>query len=372
MAGCSVPISNTPAEDKPPIAELFPVLEANESLSQATFAGGCFWCTESAFQEAEGVEEVVSGFAGGVEENPTYDEVVSKKTTHREAIRVYYNPEQINYSNLLEIFWNSIDPTDDGGQFADRGSSYTTAIFYHDATQQKLAQESKEALDESGTLDGPVVTPVVPLTTFYPAGDFHQDFYQHSHVRYNLYKEGSGRNRYFQEREKKEESADTQKEKDFQAGKIDSSYDLTPEEIEERRKNLDPLSYHVVVEEGTERPFDNEYWNHKAAGIYVDKVTGEPLFSSTHKYDSGTGWPTFYKSLTEDAVTMHEDNSLSMTRTEIRSAEGDSHLGHVFSDGPKEHGGQRFCTNSASLRFIPRAEMESAGYGEWLYLFDDQ
>ena len=146
------------------------------------------------------------------------------------------------------------------------------------------------------------------------------------------------------------------------------SYDYTDEEIAEKLKNLDPLAYHVVAESGTESPFNNAYWDNKADGIYVDVVTGKPLFSSTHKYDSGTGWPSFWHTIDDDSVTMHEDNSLLTTRTEIRSDGG--HVGHVFEDGPVAEGGRRFCTNSASLLFVPKVEMESKGYGKYLSLFN--
>jgi methionine-R-sulfoxide reductase len=144
-------------------------------------------------------------------------------------------------------------------------------------------------------------------------------------------------------------------------------YNYTAEELAEKLKNLDPLAYHVVAENGTERPFDNAYWDNSADGIYVDKVTGEPLFSSTHKYDSGTGWPTFWRTINDDSVTLHEDNSLSVTRTEIRAS---GHVGHVFDDGPDDKGGRRFCTNSASLKFIPKAEMTDSVYSDYLSLFE--
>jgi methionine-R-sulfoxide reductase len=149
--------------------------------------------------------------------------------------------------------------------------------------------------------------------------------------------------------------------------KIKKDYNYTDEEISLLLKNLDPLAYHVVAENGTESPFNNAYWDNKVEGIYVDVVTGKPLFSSTHKYDSGTGWPSFWRTINDESVTMHEDNSLSVTRTEIRSDAG--HVGHVFEDGPQEEGGKRFCTNSASLLFIPKDEMKNKGYENYLYLF---
>lgn len=188
--------ATTPMAEQTPIAELFPQLEADESLSQATFAAGCFWCTEGSFQEMEGVEEVVSGYVGGEEVDPTYEDVVSHRTGHREGVRVYYHADQVSYEDLLERLWGSIDPSDDGGQFTDRGFNYTTAIYFHDEQQKALAEASKKALEESGKYEQ-VATEILPLTSFYPAEDYHQDFYLHSAERYKQFKEGSGRNVFF-------------------------------------------------------------------------------------------------------------------------------------------------------------------------------
>lgn len=337
-------------------------LIARDDLAKATFAGGCFWCMEGPFEAQEGVVESISGYAGGEEENPTYKEVSTGKTTHREAVQVFYNPQEVSYETLLQIYWKQIDPFDAGGQFADRGEHYTTAVFFHTEEQKILAEISKKKLQESDT-ENFVATLILPFLNFYPAEADHQDFYKHAAERYKKYKKGSGRAGYIEKNsEKVEEVLEEKKEE----------YNYTPEEIEELRKNLDPLSWHVVAGNGTEKPFDNKYWNNKDEGIYVDTVTGEPLFSSTHKYDSGTGWPTFYKSIQEDVVSYHSDTSLGMDRTEIRSEKGDSHLGHVFDDGPEEQGGKRFCVNSASLLFIPKEEIEEKGYEEFLELFENE
>lgn len=350
------------------------VSHSDEALEGETaiFAGGCFWCIEASFQEEPGVLSAISGFTGGSEKNPSYKEVASGQTSHREAVEVTYDPEQVSYDRLLEVFWTSIDPTDSGGQFADRGHHYTTAIYYTNPEQKKLAEESKQFLEDSDKFEEPIVTEILESEIFYAADEAHQDFYKKSSDYYKRYKEGSGRQGFIDENWAKAFflDLDTQKEEAEESQEIKSSYDLTPEEIEERLKTLDPLSYHVIAEGGTESPFNNAYWDNKADGIYVDKLTGDPLFSSTHKYDSGTGWPSFHTTLQEEAVSLHEDNELAMPRVEIRGAKGDTHLGHVFNDGPKDKGGQRFCTNSASLLFVPKDEMEEEGYGEWLYLFD--
>ena len=330
----------------------------------ATFAGGCFWCMEPAYQDHVGVIDAVVGYAGGSAADATYKKVTSKSTDHREAVQVTYDPTKVTYGELVDIFWRQIDPTDEGGQFADRGNQYTTAIFYHNESQKKIAERSIEELEKREKFEDPIATKIIPFTTFFPAEEYHQDFYKKSSDYYKKYKKGSGRKDFIDENWAREAALlfSSEEERD--------DYNYTDEEIEEMRNNLDPLSYHVVVEGGTESPFENAYWDNKADGIYVDKVTGEALFSSTHKYDSGTGWPSFYRTIQDDVVTYHDDNSLSETRTEIKSKTGESHLGHIFSDGPEEEGGQRFCTNSASLEFVPKEQMAERGYADFLYLFE--
>jgi peptide methionine sulfoxide reductase msrA/msrB len=340
---------------------------ATSSLYETiTLAGGCFWCTEAYFQEEEGVIDAVSGYAGGDEASASYLSVTKGTTQHREAVQITYDPNTISTKKILDIFWSHIDPTNTRGQFADNGFQYTTAIFYHTKKQEALARDSKTRLEKSGVFDDAIATVILPASTFFKAEEYHQDYYKKASDRYNRYKKASGREGFVEETWAKDaaikflESEQATTEKD--------SYNYTDEEIAELLKNLDPLAYHVVAENGTESPFNNAYWDNKAQGIYVDVVTGKPLFSSTHKYDSGTGWPSFWRTIDDDSVTMHEDNSLSTTRTEIRSDAG--HVGHVFEDGPTEKGGRRFCTNSASLRFVPKAEMSKEGYGSYLYLFE--
>ena len=338
----------------------------SKSYETITLAGGCFWCTEAYFQEEEGVISAVSGYAGGDEASASYLSVAKGTTKHREAVQITYDPNVISIEEVFDIYWSHIDPTSTDGQFADKGFQYTTAIFYHTDEQKMAALDSKERLEVSSVFDKPIATSIVPLSTFFEAEEYHQDYYKKASDHYNQYKKASGRADFVEETWAKEaaikflESEQTNMKKD--------SYNYTDEEITELLKNLDPLAYHVVAENGTESPFNNAYWDNKVDGIYVDVVTGKPLFSSTHKYDSGTGWPSFWRTIDDDSVTMHEDNSLSTTRTEIRSEGG--HVGHVFEDGPIEEGGRRFCTNSASLEFIPKGEMIKNGYGGYMYLFE--
>ncbi|HLR66268.1 peptide-methionine (R)-S-oxide reductase MsrB [Virgibacillus alimentarius] len=312
----------------------------------ATFAGGCFWCMVEPFDERPGVVEVISGYTGGEIENPTYEQVCSNTTGHVEAVQITFDPKTMPYQELVNTFWQQIDPTDPGGQFHDRGESYQTVIFYHNEEQKRIAEESKQKLEKSGKFKNPIATKILPAKPFYKAEEAHQDYYKKQSFHYRLYKKGSGR-------------------EDFLKNNWQPKFNKA-----NLKEQLTPIQYHVTQENGTEKPFHNEYWDNEEEGIYVDIISGEVLFTSKDKFDANCGWPSFTKPVDKYQLTEKTDSSHGMIRTEVRSRRSDSHLGHVFNDGPVDRGGLRYCMNSAAMRFIPKEKMAEEGYKNYLYLFD--
>ncbi len=302
------------------------------------FAGGCFWGLEKYFNLIHGVTGTAVGYANGHTHNPTYEDVCHRYTGHAETVRVEYDSSVISLEFLLDLFYESIDPTTLNRQGFDTGVQYRSGIYYTDEADKPVIEQSIARLQKK--YDKPIVIEVLPLEHFYMAEEYHQDYLVknpggYCHIRSEKYEEAKNRivdpYRYRLDKEKALSS-------------------LSKQQID------------VAFHNGTEPPFANEYNEHFEKGIYVDIATGEPLFFSQDKFHSSCGWPSFSKPADNAAVKYLEDNAYGMRRTEVRSRVGDIHLGHVFNDGPKESGGARYCINSASIKFIPLEKMKDEGY----------
>ncbi|NCB73284.1 MAG: peptide-methionine (R)-S-oxide reductase [Clostridia bacterium] len=308
-------------------------------------AGGCFWGTEHFLKQIHGVIETQTGYANGKTECPSYEDVCRKDTGHAETVRLVYDKAEAPLEFILELYYQTIDPLSLNRQGNDIGTQYRTGIYYTDESDAALIKNSVKKLEER--LGRTVSIELMPLENFYPAEEYHQNYldknpHGYCHIKpalFSLAKNAKPKARF----SKPQESV--------------------------LKSTLTPLQYEVTQNAATERPFANEYWDRFEDGIYVDITTGEPLFSSADKFESGCGWPSFAKALDKALIEERTDKSLGMKRTEVRSVSGSAHLGHVFEDGPSRSGGLRYCINSAALKFVPKDRMEAEGYGEWLYLF---
>lgn len=310
---------------------------SKDDLKKIYLAGGCFWGVEEYMQRIYGVYDAVSGYANGKVNNPTYKTVSSGKSGYAETVEVTYDSKKIKLEDLLNHYFKIIDPTSLNKQGNDRGSQYRTGIYYVDDSDKEVIDKVMNF--QAKKYSKKIVVENMKLKNFTVAEDYHQDY---------LRKNPNG---YCH--------IDLSKASEVV---IDPAKYPKPSDDDLKRKLTD-IQYRVTQKNETESSFSNEYWDNKEKGIYVDVATGEPLFSSSDKFDSGCGWPSFSKPIAKDVVTYREDKSYNMNRTEVRSRSGDSHLGHVFNDGPKELGGLRFCINSASIKFIPLKDMEDRGYG---------
>ena len=333
----------------------------------AVFAGGCFWCVESDFEKVPGVIDIVAGYSGGRSKNPTYKNYASGG--HREAVFVIYDPAKITYAGLVEYLLKHVDPSDRSGSFIDKGLQYTSAIYYATPEEKSEAQRVVKAIDEMKVLRGRVTVPILPRQAFWPAEEYHQDYHNNNADMYGIYRAKCGRDKFVQKlwgsaanqltipgafpdesqiAKVKQEIADTERSKSATTSAGTDKVEELPAWMKfkkptdrELRKKLSAIQFEVTQKNGTEIAFRNPLWNNHDEGLYVDIVSGEPLFASTDKFDSGTGWPSFVRPVKPHLIVSTEDRSELPVRTEVRSRVADSHLGHVFYDGPVDRGGLR-------------------------------
>ena len=319
-------------------------LGKNNRMEKIYFAGGCFWGVEEYFSRIEGVNDVISGYANGTTESPSYEDVIYKNTGHAETVEVAYDPSKISLEKLIGYYFKIIHPTSLNKQGNDVGNQYRTGIYYSREEDEKVIERLLRLEQEK--YSDKIVVENLPLDNFYMAEEYHQDY---------LKKNPNG---YCH--------VDMDKLNEDVIFIDPQDYQKPSDEV--LKETLTEIQYKVTQENNTEYAFSNEYYDLYDSGIYVDVATGEPLFSSADKYDSGCGWPSFTKPIVEEVVYYEQDTSYNMLRTEVRSRVGDSHLGHVFEDGPQDQGGLRYCINSASIRFIPYEDMESEGYEQLMTL----
>lgn len=323
------------------------------NLKTAVFAGGCFWCVEAVFEEIDGVKDVTSGYAGGKAETANYPAVCTGLTGHAESVQITYDPAKVSYEKLLSIHFATHDPTTKNRQGADVGTQYRSAIFYSNDTEKQQAADMIARLNKTDAFKGrPIVTTLEPLTKFYPAEQYHQNYVCQNpfnpYVAHVAMPKVEKVRHLFKDDLKKKESEKMSDEK--KAGEPTSKVEHTEEEW---KKLLTPEQYYVLREKGTERPFVNKFDEHFEPGTYVCAACGAELFSSDTKFNSGCGWPAFYAAKAGDRVKLHRDTSAFMIRTEVTCARCGGHLGHIFDDAPQTPTGQRYCINSVSLKFIP-------------------
>lgn len=324
--------------------------------SEVYFAGGCFWGTEHFMKQINGVIHTQVGYANGNVKNPTYEQVCNGNTGFAETVKVEYNPRQADLKLLIDLFFKTIDPTSLNKQGNDRGAQYRTGIYYTDKADLSVIKEAVAVL--ATKYSKPIVVEIKPLSNFYQAEEYHQDY---------LDKHPDGYCHISPELFEFARKANMKMEKTMMAApqkKYQKPDDAT------LQARLTAEQYAVTQKNATERAFQNEYWNEEREGIYVDITTGEPLFISTDKFDSGCGWPSFSKPIDKNLITKNTDNSHGMQRIEVRSKTGNAHLGHVFNDGPADKGGLRYCINSASLEFVPKAKMKEKGYADYIFLLE--